>query len=873
MKLPSDVLLLSTKLKIPVPRKNYVTRKGLFDKLNRCDDMSVAFISGGAGTGKTTLVSSFIREKGLKNVGWFSIDPEDANIYSFWLYFTAAVNTFLDGNDDFLALMHSNMDVSHIQNLLTILINRLCGEEECYVVLDDAHCIKDKALIRTLEFFINAMPRNFHLFMLSREDPPVYLGALAVSGRLLYIDGRQMRLSREEGVTFLQKTLHYSGSEDGLNRLNDYAEGWIGGLQLAAAAEATGKYSGDLLRAGGGIATEYLTREIFESLTDEERKFLIGTGFLAYFDADICCRIFDGFTKSGFDEMMETLVQKNLFIICIDERNGIYRYHKIFSEYLTQQFSHLPEDRKKEFCGKSARVFEQRGDREEALREFCVAGDYENVMRVAKTMNGRIETWSYLDKVPDDMLIEDADLAAQCFMYNLGNLNIERFRALYDKFRENYGDTDIFRVMQFADAYVSSKENILPEYYALTAGQIDAMKLGNVAKAMTLIENSAALLECSRYDEAEKCIDKAIRLCAGTNAFVSFFAYNQKAQVNEEVGRLNDSLSCYVKAKTLIDYPTMMSATGINYCFGLVGVYLRRMELDKASQTLKKSQLLLKSQHIHLDITDMTLVFHMAELKFLSGDTAGGADDVKEILARYPTINVLNLSRLINELACAGMLSSDLADSFLRELDKTKNYKSQPSMRLVRARILFNRGDAEQAFKEVGEVLTFSRANKNQLRLVEADLLKIRMLNRDHCGEGCRREINDLMLEAIYYAHRDRILMPFYLDRSVLLPFLHGFDTRWTDSCAISPAEADFLGDVSVVCGDPSAASKADEILSARETEVLTEMAKGITNREIADKLCISQATVKTHVLSIFGKLGVSSRMKAVDIGHKKKLI
>ena len=47
----------------------------------------------------------------------------------------------------------------------------------------------------------------------------------------------------------------------------------------------------------------------------------------------------------------------------------------------------------------------------------------------------------------------------------------------------------------------------------------------------------------------------------------------------------------------------------------------------------------------------------------------------------------------------------------------------------------------------------------------------------------------------------------------------------------------------------------------------------GITNREIADKLCISQTTVKTHVLSIFGELDVSSRMLAVQEGRAKGFI
>lgn len=52
--------------------------------------------------------------------------------------------------------------------------------------------------------------------------------------------------------------------------------------------------------------------------------------------------------------------------------------------------------------------------------------------------------------------------------------------------------------------------------------------------------------------------------------------------------------------------------------------------------------------------------------------------------------------------------------------------------------------------------------------------------------------------------------------------------------------------------------SKNDAGLTERETEVLAAMARGAGNREIARSLFISEATVKTHVNNIFGKLGVS---------------
>ena len=650
MQTSSDILI-STKLKIPDPRRGYVVRRSLFSKLALCKDMSVIFICGGAGTGKTTLVSSFVKETGLKNVGWVSLDASNSNVYSFWHYFAAAAGSFMNDSDDFLELFKSNYDAAHMENLLTLFVNRLCGDENYYIVLDDVHLIKDKALIKTLEFFIDAMPDNFHLFMLSREEPPVYLGPLAVSGRLLFIDGEQMRLSPEEGTAFLKQTLKFSGTDEEISNLNSYAEGWIGGLQLAAAAQTAGKNSGMLLRAGGGIAAEYLTREIFESLQKPEQDFLLKTGYLSYFNPLICENIFDGFSLKNFDDMIEELTEKNLFIVCLDEQNKIYRYHNILSEYLTQQFSDLPESRKKELILKSAGAFEKLGDPIEALHEYCMSDDWENVMRVALEMSGNIESWTYLDRVPADILIKDADLSAQCFMYNIGNLNVERCQLLFEKFKENYEGTDVFRVIQFAEVYVSKDIRKIPEYPLLfSAKQIDGLPFGHVAKSMIFVENAAALTEHMNYKEAELCIDKAIKTSGSGNNFVNVFALGQKAQLLEKVGRLNESLECYKKIIGLFETLSTMSAIGINFYIGMTGVYMRRMELDKAEKALRHSHEIWKQQHNRITVIDMTIAFHMAEMNFLKGNDDAGAAFVEKVFSEYPSFSILGFGRLVHEL-------------------------------------------------------------------------------------------------------------------------------------------------------------------------------------------------------------------------------
>lgn len=62
-------------------------------------------------------------------------------------------------------------------------------------------------------------------------------------------------------------------------------------------------------------------------------------------------------------------------------------------------------------------------------------------------------------------------------------------------------------------------------------------------------------------------------------------------------------------------------------------------------------------------------------------------------------------------------------------------------------------------------------------------------------------------------------------------------------------------------------------LLSPRELQVLALIADGATNREAGARLHLSEATVKTHLLSIYGKLGVGDRAAAVAEGFRKGLL
>ena len=184
--------------------------------------------------------------------------------------------------------------------------------------------------------------------------------------------------------------------------------------------------------------------------------------------------------------------------------------------------------------------------------------------------------------------------------------------------------------------------------------------------------------------------------------------------------------------------------------------------------------------------------------------------------------------------------------------------------------------EGEEGFEVVAEATNGADAiSKARAHEPDVVLMDLRMPEMD--GVSAIRKMTELRLPA-----RVLVLTTFDTDSDVL-PAIEAGATGYLLKDA--PRDELLRAVRSAAAGEavlsPSVAARlldqvrqpVKETVSQRELEVLQLIASGATNREVAERLFVSEATVKTHLLHIYAKLGVNDRAAAVGAAFEKGLL
>src|SRR5215210_33821 len=367
-----DRQILRAKLYVPRVRPDNVPRERLYGRLDRGVGRELTVVTAPAGFGKTTLLADWSRRSELP-VAWISLDERDDDPVRFLLYVISAIETihedFGESSRAFLASLQAQEE---LEPVLTALSNEILELGRDFVlVLDDYHTIRSETIHEALAFLLDHTPPPMHLVVAGRTRPPLPLSRWRARGKLTELGAPELRFTLDEATDFLGRTMGLSLTGESVAALEEEAEGWIAGLQLAAHAlkgREAEMHPVEPLSGNARHVFDYLADEVLSGQPEDVREFLLETSIVETLSGPLC-EALTGRTDGL--EMLDRLERDNLFLVPLDEEGRYYRYHHLFAAFLRERLQRVSPDAILELHRRAGHWYED---------DDCISGAIEHTL-------------------------------------------------------------------------------------------------------------------------------------------------------------------------------------------------------------------------------------------------------------------------------------------------------------------------------------------------------------------------------------------------------------------------------------------------------------------------------------------------------------
>ncbi|MEM7344877.1 MAG: AAA family ATPase [Chloroflexota bacterium] len=360
-------LIPQTKTEVPACPTDYIARPELLDALQTALlSHRLTLVSGPAGYGKTTLLSSLPSKFPDLSLCWYTLNLSDDDPS----LFLTGIITALQRLDPYCGSATLNLltaapptmeSVSlqrHFQQAAIYLVNEIAATliSPFVLVLDELELLQTKQSYFILETLIENLPPQMHIAMTTRHHPPLPLAKWQAKGILIEFQLNRLRFSDEESQKFLAQQGCAGFSPEEIATINRYVEGWPAGLRLlctslqhlpTASAQQTylamlanAEQKSDFATLAINPIFEFLAEDVLAHETEETRTFLLQTAILEELQPSICQAITG---RSDAATLLKALFRRNLFITVIESTSQegtpilAYRYNALFRQYLYNQ--------------------------------------------------------------------------------------------------------------------------------------------------------------------------------------------------------------------------------------------------------------------------------------------------------------------------------------------------------------------------------------------------------------------------------------------------------------------------------------------------------------------------------------------------------
>ena len=798
--------------------------------------------------------------------------------------------------------------------------------------LDDFELITEPAVLGLVREVIDHLPRRGQLVLGARSLPDLGLGRLRAAGQLLEIDTELLRFSRAETQQFLAlRRPADSSAEQGVewaaqgDPLHQKTEGWVAALWLASMAlDAVVNRQGsvaafiDQFSGSDRAVADFLAEDVLARQRPEVREFLLRTSILRQLNAPLCQALMP---RSDARRMLAQLDAAHLFITPIGAAgdtagNGReWRYHSLFADFLRAQLAREQPDALARLHLAASGWYESQGRPVPAIDHAIEGGDMPHAITLlAQHAMGFLEQGRmrllarWFAAMPATALADKPMLqVVSLWASNLTRGPWVAMEQLQQSGCASSADPAVRAHVNALQPMLLAMMDRVEEAAALGREHLARVPTGQPFADSVLCNAMAHVMGVlGERAQAQRLLDAARQGQQANGLYSSGFnrMYTESVEglLDLQQGRLRQATARFRLALGMAASPSATAAWQPTHGNAWAGVLY--------AGVLYEGQQLAQAEHllnVYLPLArDVGLPDHMisshvmrARIAFQRGDIDAALQFVTELehlghhrqLPRVVASARLERARMLmlQGQAEAATLALDRADNpavwqrVARHQFVAHDVEDMAIGRL-RWQVLF--GDASAAARNAGAAAAQTQAAHRHRRALRLQLLQALALQRAGSPADLDAAVGIVsrLLPLVQAEGYTRLLLDEGVHVGTLLRRVHAAlhaapgerSDPLIDDCLqrliglAGPAADMPLGiEAASAAADSTPLTPLDEPLTRKEIRVLQLLAEGYSNSVMAEKLFVSDSTVRTHLRNINLKLGARSRTQAVAIARR----
>ncbi|UQR63168.1 LuxR C-terminal-related transcriptional regulator [Bradyrhizobium sp. C-145] len=875
---------------VPARFRGLISRPRLLAVLSELPAKQLGVIKAPAGFGKSALAATWAEtlEQSGNSVAWLTIDSDDDEATRFLFYVSQALHHACpDVGADAIGLILEN-NLINPTAILSSLINDLAEmEDDVYLFLEDYHCLSAPPIHQTVTYFLRHAPSHCHVVLTTRTEPPLPLATLRAQNQLIEIDAEALRFDMQETKAFLDGTRPGILELPEVQLLQRKTEGWPAALRIIASIPSqTGfglkEYVHNLSGSQRPIAA-YLA-EMLDGLPVELVDFMLRTAILDRLTGPLCEAVTGSSTSRT---VLASLARRQMLLTPLDNDGVWFRYHPLLVEYLRKRLEVDRGIEVPELHGRAALWYASHEIWTEAVQHAIAAGASDRaigwISNCAMALIKRGDLFTLLEwqrQFPEELMrgqcevrlaiawglslalrFDEAlklatdiegDIAAMTLQDDLLH-ECQAIRSVAIALKD-----DSERALPLAQDCVNRSSDPWTANVASNVVRFSHMKAGNLKQFHATpwiaysVEEDRRNVFASVYRHCLNGLveERQIRLAAadeyyreglriaeedvGPNSIAATLPASLIARIRYERGELDEAEAWIIDRIPLINSATMLDCVWSAY-FVISRVATARMNFERARTLLERAE-------------------NLGAARDWGRLSAG-------VMAEQARL-YLNHDRVDEATACVDRL----------EHLARKHPAPRPCAwseiewhhKLARAHLLAQQDRPEEAIPILQQLQREAEAMQHrQFLICIAIRLSAVQLNAGKVAEALarfRRVLAACAVADLYQTVLD--------EGPIISELIRATQEAGTVKNDLVPYVNRLVAGLQragQVRSTPTAGTPILDTLSPRETGILRLIADGLSNKEIARSLEIGPETVKSHLKSVFNKLGVERRAQAVS--------